>query len=107
MVVRVVMRTGTWRVPRGVRTGIRRVVVRVVVRRTAIGQRPLRLGAAWERAEPAAVLDALPVRPSRSTLLAALAAFGLVRREERAMRLGPFGGLVVLWTPMRAGRWCP
>lgn len=35
----------------------------------------------WLRAEAAAVLLALPVLPSRSTLLAALAALALVLRE--------------------------
>jgi hypothetical protein len=39
-----------------------------------------RFGARWDRADPAAVLDALDVRPSRRTLDAALPAFALVRR---------------------------
>jgi len=38
------------------------------------------LGARWLSAEPAAVFDALLVRPSRSTLEAALAALMLVFR---------------------------
>jgi len=38
------------------------------------------LGAAWLSALPAAVFDALPVLPLFSTLLAAFAAFGPVRR---------------------------
>lgn len=37
-------------------------------------------GARWESADPAAVLDARLVRPSRSTLDAAFAAFAEVRR---------------------------
>lgn len=44
------------------------------------GHRRPRFGARWERADPAAVFDALPVRPSRRTLEAAVAADLLVRR---------------------------
>ena len=39
---------------------------------------PLRLAGVWDRALPAAVLEAFDVRPSRSTLDAALAALALV-----------------------------
>ncbi len=41
---------------------------------------PFRLGARWLSAEAAADLDALPVRPSRSTLDASLATLALVLR---------------------------
>jgi hypothetical protein len=40
-----------------------------------------RFGAAWERALPAAVLEAALVRPSRRTFEAARAAWVLVRRR--------------------------
>jgi hypothetical protein len=84
-VTRVVIRTGTRRVPRVVRTGTDRVMVRVVVRRMAIYF--LLFGAAWERALPAAVLDVLPVLFERRTLLAARAARGVVRLEAMGFSL--------------------
>lgn len=77
IVTLVVMRTGIRRVlPDVVRIGTDRV--RVLVRRTIYLPR---FGAACESADPAAVLDVLDVRPSRSTLLAARAAVRLVRRD--------------------------
>lgn len=83
IVTLVVMRTGIRLVPpEGVRTGTERVIVRVLVRRTIYFPR---LGAACESADPAAVLDVLDVRPSRSTLLAARAAVRLVRRDMRLL----------------------
>lgn len=48
---------------------------------------PPRLGARCDRAEPAAVFDALLVRPSRSTFEAAFAALGLVFREATIVDL--------------------
>lgn len=71
----VVTRTGIRRVPVVVRMGTDRVVVRVVVRRT-VNYFARRLGAAWESADPAAVLEADEVRPSRRSLEAALGSTG-------------------------------
>lgn len=51
----------------------------------------LLLGARCDSAEPAAVLDALLVRPSRSTLDAAFAALALVVRCLAVMVFVPFG----------------
>jgi hypothetical protein len=57
-----------------------------------------RLGARWDSADAAAVFDAVLVRPSRSTLLAALAALALVLRD-----LGMFTSFVLVgadWMPL-------
>lgn len=40
----------------------------------------------WARALPAAVLEALPVRPSRRTFDAALAALMFIKKEEDEMK---------------------
>lgn len=50
-------------------------------RPAAVGYLPFDFGAAWLSADPAAVFDALPVRPSRSTFDAAFAAFWPVLRD--------------------------
>ncbi len=54
--------------------------LRVEVLLEEVHRFPFRFGAAWLRALPAAVFEGFEVRPSRSTLEAARAADGLVRR---------------------------
>jgi len=62
----------------------------------AVAQR-LRFGARWLRALPATVRDALPVRRSRSTFEAALAAFAPVLRLRGIDFTSLSCGLMIPW----------
>lgn len=58
---------------------------------------PFRFGAAWDRAEAAAVFEDRLVRPSRRTLDAARAADGLVRRCFAMVETPCLVGEAPLW----------